>query len=73
MPDELTRWERVLSRGEEEARFQARQSTAHLLQGEKPNPYKLEAMRDRALIFWAITVFGLSVVIAILLWQIFFV
>jgi len=73
MPDELTRWERVLSRGEEEARFQAKQSTAHLLQADKPNPYKLEAQRDRALIFWALAVLGLAVLIAILLWQILFV
>jgi hypothetical protein len=76
MPDEQTRWERLLSHRGEKGTFHARQRTDDVRRRQQQqateNPYRKEAARDRLMFRWAVLVVLLLISISLLVWQVFF-
>ena len=73
MPDEHTQWERVSTQPSEKEDFHARQRTDEVRRVRlTENPYQDEAVRDRLLLRWALIVFLMIILIAVLAWQVFF-
>jgi hypothetical protein len=74
MPDEHTQWERVSSSPMQKPGIHPRQKTDERRRKPKAdNRYRDEADRDQLLLRWWTTVIILLALIAVLIWQVFFV
>jgi hypothetical protein len=76
MSDNSTRWQRIVSQSGDKPRFQARQTTSDL-----PPPQRRSHRRSRSMAadpvaraqrWWAVSVFVLTALAAVLIWLVFF-